>query len=188
MVSMPHPSGSALTVDVGHEFGLCRSLHCPSQRGRDRGDQRDRTSAQEDLRRRQSDRQQVPAEHRRDDAADATDAASRPTIRFVPGKSTGQQDVQLLHRARERPVRQLTAPQQRGWQRSQPRSRDIFRSSAHLRYGKDAADDDAGQLKRRAAISARMRQGPRVRIRLPPAVSLCVRTGDIGNGTYLRHG
>ena len=32
------------------------------------------------------------------------------------------------------------------------------------------------------------REGPRVRIPLAPAGSRSVRTGDIGNGTYLRHG
>jgi transposase len=48
----------------------------------------------------------------KNDAADAEaifEAAIRPTMRFVPVKSTGQQDIQLLHRARERLVRQRTA-------------------------------------------------------------------------------
>jgi transposase len=48
----------------------------------------------------------------KNDAADAEaifEAAIRPNMRFVPVKSTGQQDIQLLHRARERLVRQRTA-------------------------------------------------------------------------------
>jgi transposase len=48
----------------------------------------------------------------KNDAADAEaifEAALRPTMRFVPVKSAGQQDLQLLHRARERLVRQRTA-------------------------------------------------------------------------------
>jgi transposase len=48
----------------------------------------------------------------KNDAADAEaifEAAIRPTMRFVSVKSAGQQDVQLLHRARERLVRQRTA-------------------------------------------------------------------------------
>jgi transposase len=48
----------------------------------------------------------------KNDATDAEaifEAAIRPTMRFVPVKSAGQQDVQLLHRARERLVRQRTA-------------------------------------------------------------------------------
>ena len=48
----------------------------------------------------------------KNDATDAEaifEAAIRPTMRFVPVKSTGQQDIQLLHRARERLVRQRTA-------------------------------------------------------------------------------
>ena len=46
----------------------------------------------------------------KNDAADAEgifEAALRPTMRFVPVKSTEQQDLQSLHRARER----LSAPE-----------------------------------------------------------------------------
>jgi len=48
----------------------------------------------------------------KNDAADAEaiyEAASRPTMRFVPLKSTEQQDLQSLHRARERVVCARTA-------------------------------------------------------------------------------
>jgi transposase len=48
----------------------------------------------------------------KNDAADAEaiyEAATRPTMRFVPVKSTEQQDLQLLHRARERLVNERTA-------------------------------------------------------------------------------
>ena len=48
----------------------------------------------------------------KNDAADAEgiyEAASRPTMRFVPVKSTEQQDLQSLHRARERVVCARTA-------------------------------------------------------------------------------
>ena len=48
----------------------------------------------------------------KNDAADAEaiyEAATRPTMRFVPVKSTEQQDLQSLHRARERLVNERTA-------------------------------------------------------------------------------
>jgi transposase len=48
----------------------------------------------------------------KNDAADAEaifEAASRPTMRFVPVKTTEQQDVQLLHRARERLIHHRTS-------------------------------------------------------------------------------
>jgi transposase len=48
----------------------------------------------------------------KNDAADAEaiyEAATRPTMRFVPVKSTEQQDLQSLHRVRERLVSQRTA-------------------------------------------------------------------------------
>jgi hypothetical protein len=48
----------------------------------------------------------------KNDAADAEgiyEAALRPTMRFVPVKSTEQQDLQSLHRARERVVCARTA-------------------------------------------------------------------------------
>lgn len=48
----------------------------------------------------------------KNDAADAEaifEAASRPTMRFVPVKSTEQQDLQALHRVRERLVVQRTS-------------------------------------------------------------------------------
>jgi len=48
----------------------------------------------------------------KNDAADAEaifEAAMRPTMRFVPLKSTEQQDLQSLHRARDRLVCQRTA-------------------------------------------------------------------------------
>lgn len=48
----------------------------------------------------------------KNDAADAEalcEAASRPTMRFVQPKSVEQQDIQLLHRLRERLVGQRTA-------------------------------------------------------------------------------
>jgi transposase len=37
------------------------------------------------------------------------EAASRPTMRFVPVKSVAQQDLQAVHRARERLVCQRTS-------------------------------------------------------------------------------
>ncbi len=43
------------------------------------------------------------------DAAAIAEAAQRPTMRFVPIKSTEQQDVQNLHRQRERLKREQTA-------------------------------------------------------------------------------
>src|SRR5258708_35351345 len=46
------------------------------------------------------------------DAVDAEaifEAAMRPTMRFVPVKSTDQQDLQSLHRARDRLICQRTA-------------------------------------------------------------------------------
>ncbi|MFT3790915.1 MAG: IS110 family transposase [Rudaea sp.] len=43
------------------------------------------------------------------DAQAIAEAALRPTVRTVPIKSVEQQDVQLLHRARQRLVRQRTA-------------------------------------------------------------------------------
>ena len=48
----------------------------------------------------------------KNDATDAEalcEAASRPTMRFVQGKSIAQQDAQLLHRVRQRLVSQRTA-------------------------------------------------------------------------------
>jgi transposase len=48
----------------------------------------------------------------KNDAADAEaifEAAMRPTMRFVPVKSTGQQDLQTLHRVRERLICQRTS-------------------------------------------------------------------------------
>ena len=48
----------------------------------------------------------------KNDAADAEaifDAASRPTMRFVPVKTTDQQDLQSLHRVRDRLVAQRTS-------------------------------------------------------------------------------
>ncbi len=48
----------------------------------------------------------------KNDAVDAEaifEAAMRPTMRFVPVKSTGQQDLQSLHRARERLICQRTS-------------------------------------------------------------------------------
>ena len=48
----------------------------------------------------------------KNDAVDAEaifEAAARPTMRFVPVKSTDQQDVQSLHRARDRLICQRTA-------------------------------------------------------------------------------
>lgn len=48
----------------------------------------------------------------KNDAVDAEaifEAAMRPTMRFVPVKSTGQQDLQSLHRARDRLICQRTA-------------------------------------------------------------------------------
>lgn len=48
----------------------------------------------------------------KNDAVDAEaifEAASRPTMRFVPLKTTAQQDLQALHRVRERLVGQRTA-------------------------------------------------------------------------------
>ncbi len=48
----------------------------------------------------------------KNDAADAEaifEAAMRPTMRFVPVKSTDQQDLQSLHRARDRLICQRTA-------------------------------------------------------------------------------
>ena len=48
----------------------------------------------------------------KNDATDAEaifEAALRPNMRFVPIKSTGQQDIQLMHRARDRLVCQRTA-------------------------------------------------------------------------------
>jgi transposase len=48
----------------------------------------------------------------KNDAVDAEaifEAAMRPTMRFVPVKSTDQQDLQSLHRARDRLIRQRTA-------------------------------------------------------------------------------
>lgn len=43
------------------------------------------------------------------DAEAIAEAATRPTMRFVPVKSEGQSDVQALHRARERLVSDRTA-------------------------------------------------------------------------------
>jgi len=46
------------------------------------------------------------------DAADAEaicEAASRPQMRFVPGKTIGQQDIQCLHRVRQRRMEERTA-------------------------------------------------------------------------------
>ncbi|MET4701795.1 transposase [Constrictibacter sp. MBR-5] len=43
------------------------------------------------------------------DAEAISDAASRPTMRFVPVKTPEQQDLQALHRIRERLVCQRTA-------------------------------------------------------------------------------
>ena len=43
------------------------------------------------------------------DAEAIAEAASRPTMRFVPVKSVAQSDVQALHRARERLVAERTA-------------------------------------------------------------------------------
>lgn len=48
----------------------------------------------------------------KNDAVDAEaifDAASRPTMRFVPVKTTDQQDLQSLHRVRDRLVAQRTS-------------------------------------------------------------------------------
>jgi len=48
----------------------------------------------------------------KNDAVDAEaifEAAMRPTMRFVPVKSTDQQDLQSLHRARDRLIRERTA-------------------------------------------------------------------------------
>ena len=48
----------------------------------------------------------------KNDATDAEaiyEAAMRPTMRFVPVKSTEQQDIQALHRARQRMVNHRTA-------------------------------------------------------------------------------
>ena len=48
----------------------------------------------------------------KNDAADAEaifEAAMRPTMRFVPLKNTEQQDLQSLHRARDRLMRERTA-------------------------------------------------------------------------------
>jgi transposase len=48
----------------------------------------------------------------KNDAVDAEaifEAAMRPTMRFVPVKSTDQQDLQSLHRARDRLICQRTA-------------------------------------------------------------------------------
>ena len=47
----------------------------------------------------------------KNDAADAAaicEAVTRPTMRFAPAKSTEQQSVLMLHRARELLVRQRT--------------------------------------------------------------------------------
>ncbi|MDA8250177.1 MAG: IS110 family transposase [Rhodospirillales bacterium] len=54
---------------------------------------------------------QFPHHPRRDhrDAEAIAEAASRPTMRFVPLKSEAQLDVQALHRARERLVAERTA-------------------------------------------------------------------------------
>jgi transposase len=43
------------------------------------------------------------------DAEAITEAAGRPTMRFVPVKTTEQQDIQALHRVRERLVRHRTS-------------------------------------------------------------------------------
>jgi transposase len=43
------------------------------------------------------------------DAEAITEAAQRPTMRFVPVKTTQQQDIQALHRVRERLIRNRTA-------------------------------------------------------------------------------
>lgn len=43
------------------------------------------------------------------DAEAIAEAAQRPTMRFVPIKSVGQQDIQMLHRQRERLVKERTA-------------------------------------------------------------------------------
>ena len=43
------------------------------------------------------------------DAEAITEAVQRPTMRFVPVKTTGQQDIQALHRVRERLIRNRTA-------------------------------------------------------------------------------
>lgn len=43
------------------------------------------------------------------DAAAIYEAATRPTMRFVPVKSTAQQDLQSLHRIRERLIVQRTS-------------------------------------------------------------------------------
>jgi transposase len=54
----------------------------------------------------------------KNDAIDAEaifDAASRPTMRFVPVKTTEQQDLQSLHRVRERLVVQRTSLINHAW-------------------------------------------------------------------------
>ena len=43
------------------------------------------------------------------DAAGICEAVSRPHMRFVPIKSVDQQDMQALHRIRERPIKARTA-------------------------------------------------------------------------------
>lgn len=43
------------------------------------------------------------------DAEAIAEAATRPTMRFVPVKSEAQSDIQALHRARSRPVAERTA-------------------------------------------------------------------------------
>ncbi|WP_219033288.1 IS110 family transposase, partial [Shewanella algae] len=43
------------------------------------------------------------------DALAIAEAAQRPNMRFVPAKSIEQQDVQMLHRVRERLTQQTTA-------------------------------------------------------------------------------
>src|SRR5262249_35176411 len=53
----------------------------------------------------------MPAQRNKHDAADAEaicEAVSRPTMRFVPVKTAEQQATALLHRGRERLVRQRT--------------------------------------------------------------------------------
>jgi transposase len=43
------------------------------------------------------------------DAEGISEAVTRPTMRFVPIKAVEQQDVQSLHRVRERPMGERTA-------------------------------------------------------------------------------
>jgi transposase len=51
----------------------------------------------------------APNKNDRNDAAGIAEAVTRPKMKFVPIKSTDQQDVLLLHRARELVVAQRTA-------------------------------------------------------------------------------